>query len=309
MQLVRSAAPAGQRVDHRQGEHALDHVVTGGFTQLSLGGGQIQDVVHDLEHHPVGVPTGRECLDMVPRQSGGDTADTGRGRKERGRLTINRGHILIDAAIEFELRGELRDLALHQSADGVAEQPGHLGAQRRRNLRRPGQQEIARQNGPVIAIAGVHRFDTPAHLGIVHDVVVIQRADLHQLDTAPTLNDVVGCHGVIGERCSHRHHRPQTLSARLDEVARQFRQVRVRCGHGPAKGGFDSAKVDVHRWQGEQGGGRCHASYVTQTLPRRRMSCRSAADVWIQPRRLTPRICRLPDTLRSTLFAAKPRSP
>ena len=57
-----------------------------------------------------------------------------------------------------------------------------LGAEPGRDLRGPGQQEVAGQDGHQVAPAGIGALHAPPGAGLVDDVVVVQRAHVDQLD-------------------------------------------------------------------------------------------------------------------------------
>ena len=79
-----------------------------------------------------------------------------------------------------------------------AEQAGDLGAQAGGDLGGPGQQEVARQDGPQVAPAGVHAGHRAAHLGLVHHVVVVERAEVDELHRHAAADDVVA--GLVAGR-------------------------------------------------------------------------------------------------------------
>ena len=60
------------------------------------------------------------------------------------------------------------------------------------DLRGPGQQEVAGQDGLEVAPAGVDAVDGAADDGLVHDVVVVERAEVHQLDRHRAGDDLGG---------------------------------------------------------------------------------------------------------------------
>ena len=75
---------------------------------------------------------------------------------------------------------ELLDLALAQPADRAGEQAGDFGAERGGDLRGPRQQEVAGEDRLQVAPLGVHRLHAAAGVGLVDDVVVVQRAEVHE---------------------------------------------------------------------------------------------------------------------------------
>ena len=88
---------------------------------------------------------------------------------------------------------QLEHLALAQPADGGGEQPGDLGAERRGDLRRLGQQVVAGEDRLEVAPPGVDALDGAAGVGVVHDVVVVERAEVHQLHRDCTAHDLAAC--------------------------------------------------------------------------------------------------------------------
>ena len=87
--------------------------------------------------------------------------------------------VLGAAAVVDEL--QLAHLPLAQAPDRGGQQRCHLGSQRGRQLRGLGQQEVARQDRLQVAPAVIHGLDAAPGLCVVHDVVVVQRAQVHQL--------------------------------------------------------------------------------------------------------------------------------
>ena len=147
---------------------------------------------------------------------------------------------------------QLLDLALAQPPDRARQQTGDLGAERGGDLGRPRQQEVAGEDRLQVAPLGVHRLDTATHVGVVDHVVVVQRAEVHQLagDAA--------AHHVVAHRCgAHRRghdadHRAQALAAGHHEVRGELGEVRVGRLHRVEHRRLDARPVGVHRSQGEE---------------------------------------------------------
>ena len=118
-------------------------------------------------------------------------ADAARRREERRGLALDRAHVALLGAVDVEEVLQLEHLAPAQLADGGGEQPRDVGAERGGQRRRPGQQEVAGEDGDDVAPAGVDARHAPAGLGLVDHVVVVQRPEVHELD-----RDGAGDHGV-----------------------------------------------------------------------------------------------------------------
>ena len=83
------------------------------------------------------------------------------------------------------------DLAFAELPDGSREQPGYFIAERCRDLRRTGEQEITRDDRLQVAPFGVHRLDTATSGAFVHDIVVVERPEVDEFARDGTLNDLV----------------------------------------------------------------------------------------------------------------------
>ena len=88
---------------------------------------------------------------------------------------------------------QLEHLALAQAPDSGGEQAGHLGAERRRDLRGLGEQVVAGEDRLEVPPAGVHALDGATGEGVVHDVVVVERAEVHELHRDGTADHVAAC--------------------------------------------------------------------------------------------------------------------
>src|SRR6056297_3136960 len=82
-----------QRAQHRQGVDPLDDVVAGRLAELLVGGGDVQDVVDDLEHGAVGVAVLGERVDDRAVVAGDDATDARRGAVQRRGLAVDRGEV------------------------------------------------------------------------------------------------------------------------------------------------------------------------------------------------------------------------
>ena len=144
-----------------------------------------------------------------------------------------------------------RDLALAQPADGGGQQPGHLGAERGGDLRRPGQQEVAGEDRREVAPAGVDALDAAAGGGLVDDVVVVERAQVHELDGDAAPDRRRRCAGRPPAQpapAATASSGPQPLAAGDDQVAGDLGEERVRRSAPTASSvGFDPAEVVGHR--------------------------------------------------------------
>ena len=181
-----------------------------------------------------GARTSPSASIVGPGQVADDAADAAGGGEQRRRLAVDRAPgSRPRCGRRRYARLELAHLALAQPADRGGQQPGHLGAQRRGELRRPGQQEVAGQDRPQVAPAGVHALDGAPGGGLVDDVVVVERADVDELDRHAAGHGVVEppCRprrtAVAAARRGHGEQRALALAAGPDQVRRHLGERRV----------------------------------------------------------------------------------
>ena len=159
-------------------------------------------------------------------RSADDAADAAGGGEQRRRLALDRGEVARLGAADVVGVAQLVHLALAQPADRGGQQAGHLGAEGGRDLGRLGQQEVAGQDRLEVAPAGVDARRSPPGVGLVHDVVVVERAEVDELDGHATEDHVVADRRldprrVIGQGGGRRDREqgPRPLAAGGDEVA------------------------------------------------------------------------------------------
>ena len=160
-------------------------------------------------------------------------ADAARRREQRRGLALDRRRVGLLGAVDVEEVLQLEDLPAAQLADGGGEQRGDLGAERRRERRRPGEQEVAGEDRDDVAPAGVHARDAPPGLGLVDDVVVVERPEVHQLD-GDAAGDRVGRAGpvrAVGARVRARRASASGRS-RLPPAAMRWLATSARNGSG-----------------------------------------------------------------------------
>ncbi len=253
-QLVAVGAVEGH--DHRQREHALEQIVAGRLTQLLLGCGEVEDVVDDLERETVGFAEVGDGVDVVAGQTTGQPADPARSGQQRGGLARDRGLVVLGGPAGVAGGLQLADLAVAQPGDGGGQQSRHLGAEGRRDLRCTRQEEVAGQDCPVIPPRDVHRRHAPSDLGVVHDIVVVERSDVHQLDGCGTGDDLVGYGSRRIERGGRRRDREPgsyPLAAGVHEMGGDVTEER-QIGHdGFLECDLDATQIVDHGGQDSKG--------------------------------------------------------
>ena len=121
-----------------------------------------------------------------------------------------------------------------------------------------------------VAPLGVDRLHPATGVGLVDDVVVIQRAEMHQFAGDPAAHHVVA--GIRSADLGGRDgdDRAKPFAARHDEVGGDLGEVRVGRLHGAVDLLLDPFEILVHRRQGQErrhlrGGG--HAATLPRSLP------------------------------------------
>ena len=233
----------------------------GGLAQFGVGGGDVEEIVDDLERHAEAVAEGGERVDVVAGQFGHDAADAAGRAQQRGGLAIDRGEVGLFGALQIEGVLQFEDLALAQLPDGGGEQSGHLGPERSGDLGGLGQQIVAGEDGGEVAPASVDARDGAARGGVVHHVVVVEGTEVHEFDRHRAHDDVERSWrhdrggrggGGDGERRSH------ALAAGEDQVAGHLGEEGV-VGHDRGRERvLDPDQVGLEHRQLEEGGCRRH---------------------------------------------------
>ena len=134
-------------------------------------------------------------------------------------LSAMAAEVVLHAAVDPVDGADLGDLALAQAGERRGERRGDLGAERGGDLGRAGEQEVADDDGEQVAPAAVHADDVAPADRLVHDVVVVERGEVHELDRDAAEQ------GVLSRRRSpsrvgrgERQRGAQALASRADEV-------------------------------------------------------------------------------------------
>ena len=155
------------------------------------------------------------------------------------------------------------------------------------DLRRLGQQEVAGEDGLEVAPAGVDALDGAAGGGLVHDVVVVERAEVDELDgdaAQDRRRAVTGAvAGVAVAAAAMANAGPEALAAGPDQVAGDLGEERRRRRRPASQQGlFDPVEVVGHgRRRARRAaatGATLGAGYGERPDPRRHRSERRTGD-------------------------------
>ena len=178
--------------DHGKRVHAFHEVVAGGLAERRIRAGDVEHVVDDLEAHAEVVTELGERVERRAFDLGDHPADATRGREQRRGLAADRGEVDLLGAVDVEEVLQLEHLTATQLADRLREQRGDGCTERRGELRRAGEQVVAREDRDDVAPARVHARDAATRLRFVDHVVVVQRPEVDELDGHRTGDRVVG---------------------------------------------------------------------------------------------------------------------
>ena len=160
-------------------------------------------------------------------------------------------------------------MALAELGDRGGEQAGDFGAKVGCQFRCPTQQIVARQDGSQVAPLGIDALDAAAGGGVVHDVVVVQRTDVHEFHgTAATDHVDRGWRsgGIEDGGRRHREAGAHPLAARLDQMAGNLGEEIAFRPDDAKKLVLGAGEVVDHR--GKDGEGMCHALHATPCADR-----------------------------------------
>src|SRR6266540_1433166 len=250
----RAAPAAAEQVQHRQGPDPGSQVAAWRLARHGGLGGDVEQVVAELEGAADPFAVLGERLDHVRRRAGQAPAEPAGGGDERAGLVGEHGQVVLDRVLAGGGAAHLADLALDEPGDGPGEHAGRLGAEPGRHLGGAGEQVVAGEHGHLVVVAGVGRAGAAAHLRLVHDVVVVEARQVRQLDGDRGADQprVARIAGVAGQQ----HQRgPKALAAGGDQVAGGLLHERVGGDHRVPQGllDLDEARPDPRLDLGQAG--------------------------------------------------------
>ena len=132
----------------------------------------------------------------------------------------------VDGAARIVGVADLEHLALAQVAEGRGDEGGGLAADAGGQLGGPGEDVVAGHHGVVDAFDRVDGGPAPAGGGVVEDVVVDERAHLHELDRCRRVDHAI-VERVAGGGGDDREQRPKPFPARRGHPHRRRPQQRA----------------------------------------------------------------------------------
>ena len=230
-------------VQGHQGRERVDplgQVLARRLLQLAVGGGDVEDVVTDLEHHAEAVPELGAGVDFGRGKPAGQRADAARGGGERCCLAADGGEVVLAAAVDLESRAHLRDLSLTEPAQRVRQQLCDIDAEAGRDGGAPGQEEVAGHDGHEVPETAVDALDVAPDGRLVDDIVVVQGGEVDQLHRHPAHQVVLGGLAAARRGRRQREQGSKPLAPGCDQVGRDLVQKGVACDNRGSEQGFQS---------------------------------------------------------------------
>ena len=225
-QLIGDARVANRK-ERRQAVDPLGEILARGLAELAVRGGEIQDVVAQLvDHAKAAAELGQRFALFVGQVRRHRTHPTARGHERRG-LALDGFEVVGLGALEGVGGAHFGDLAAGEPREGVGHEARRFGAEVGGDPRRTGHEVVARDDGDEVAVPSVHALDVAADLGLVHDVVVVEGGDVHQLERDAAHEVVVGRRALAARRGCDCQERAQALAAGVNKVGRDLVEIGV----------------------------------------------------------------------------------
>jgi len=215
-----------QREQRRQRADALTQVGTGGLTGLARVAEHVDQVVGELEGHPHHLAVTREHPYRLGVGPGDERTEPRAGRDQRTGLVGDDLQVVRDGVLALGRASRLGDLAFDESGEGAGLDLDSLGTQVGHHVGGPRKQEVTGQDGDGVGPPGIGARRTAPYDGLVHDVVVIQTAEVGELDDQRRLDDL-RCGRIAEVRGEQREQWPEPLAAGCRQMARRRTEQRM----------------------------------------------------------------------------------
>ena len=209
-------------MDDGQGALALAQVGAGGLAGLVGLGLDVDEVVGELEGDAEALAELAHDVDRRVVAAGEHRAVAGRGGDEHAGLVGEHPEVVVDRVGAGRARPVVADLARAQPHEGLGLDLDGLRPEVGDDVGGRAEEQVTDEDGGGVAVGGVRAGRPAAHVGLVHDVVVVERGQVGELDPGGRRDDaVVDAVAQLGRQ--QREQRPEPLAARGGEV-------RVRLG-------------------------------------------------------------------------------
>ena len=210
-----------QGVDHGERQLALVDVAAKGFADFGLLAGEVEEVVDDLEGEAEGVAEVAEAADGGFIGGGVLGAEVAAGFDEGRGLAGDDVHVLALGEGEVAAAGDLHHLAFAHGDGGLADDAGGvLRLEAAAEVEGVAVEEIAHEDGVLVAPEAVDGGGAAADVGLVEDVVVDERGEVDELDDR-SQHGVLGAHAAGGLGGEKQEGGAEHFAVELADVAAQ----------------------------------------------------------------------------------------
>lgn len=175
-----------QRAEEEPRPFALHEVAADGLAEGPGLGGQVEEVVLDLEGTPESVTRLAERHSLVVTRAPDQCAEVKRQFQQGAGLAVDHVEVGVRRHVAARLEGEIQRLPFAEPGDGRVEgaqcitEAGGLGLSQ--EVRREREEQVARKNRRRFVPLRMNRRASPAGGRRVHDVVVDERERVKHLD-------------------------------------------------------------------------------------------------------------------------------
>ncbi|MPM60526.1 hypothetical protein SDC9_107377 [bioreactor metagenome] len=221
----------------RQRRHALAQV--GARRLAGAVRGDVDQIVTELEDDAQFLTEAGERGDLLVGQPGDHAAEHRRRGDQRAGLVGDHVEVRPDGVLALGGADRLGDLTLHQPGEGPRLEPDEVHAEIGDDVRGPGEQVVADQDGDAVVPHTVGAGRAAADLRLVHHVVVIEARHVGELHHQGRPGQVLRRpRRAEGRRQDHQQ-RPEPLAPGGDDVPSGFGDERHRAGRSGRESGLD----------------------------------------------------------------------
>ncbi len=202
---------------------------------------------------------------------GDDPPDPRRRSVQRRRLAVDRREVAGLGALRVVGVAQLLDLPFAEPADRAGEQGGDLRTQPGGDLRGASEEEVAGEDRLQVAPSGVDRLHAAPRVGLVHDVVVIERSEMHELASDTATHGIVGGPDPVDLGRGDSHHRAQSFAAGNEQMGRKLGEIGVTRDDRGLHRCLDPLAVLIHRRDAQERRRHWGVGHVTRVRAKRRL--------------------------------------
>ena len=177
----------------------------------------------------------RQRVHVLLLRVGVQRAQVARGGDQHAGLLLDDLHVVLNRVLTISRPHGLAHLASDQLAEGVREVADRVGTQAGEDLRGHREQVIAGEDRHRVTPARVRGLRTAAAVGLVHDVVVVERRKVCQLHDHGGIAHLAGRRVLAVLRGEQRKHHAKALAASQRKVADLIGNEALTLAEAPAQ--------------------------------------------------------------------------